>query len=75
MGQLPLPGFIPGRQVRRHPGQPQRLGLGMAARDGLNGGTPPILAAENVVNLVSRQDGGQYRQLHEAMTERGYHIV
>lgn len=34
----------------------------------------PILVAENVVGLVSWDDGSQYRQLHEAMAERGYRV-
>ncbi|MDR1546660.1 MAG: DNA cytosine methyltransferase [Deltaproteobacteria bacterium] len=34
----------------------------------------PVLVAENVVGLVSRQGGRQYRQLHAALAERGYRV-
>lgn len=34
----------------------------------------PILVAENVVGLMAWDGGSQYRQLHEAMTERGYRV-
>jgi DNA (cytosine-5)-methyltransferase 1 len=33
---------------------------------------PPVLAAENVLGLVSSDGGSQYRLLHEALVERGY---
>jgi DNA (cytosine-5)-methyltransferase 1 len=33
---------------------------------------PSVLAAENVLGLVSSDGGSQYRQLHEALVERGY---
>jgi len=33
---------------------------------------PPILAAENVVGLISAKNGANYRELHKALTERGY---
>lgn len=35
---------------------------------------PPLLAAENVVGLVSANGGANYRQLHEALTKRGYRV-
>jgi len=35
---------------------------------------PPILAAENVVGLISTNNGSHYRELHEALTERGYRV-
>jgi len=33
---------------------------------------PPILAAENVVGLISANNGAHYRELHQALIERGY---
>lgn len=33
---------------------------------------PPVLVAENVLGLVSSDGGSQYRQLHQALVERGY---
>jgi DNA (cytosine-5)-methyltransferase 1 len=33
---------------------------------------PPILAAENVAGLVSTDGGAHYRELHQALTDRGY---
>lgn len=35
---------------------------------------PPVLAAENVVGLVSTHAGEHYRQLHEALVQRGYRV-
>lgn len=35
---------------------------------------PPILVAENVLGLVSSQDGRHYIDLHTALVERGYHV-
>jgi DNA (cytosine-5)-methyltransferase 1 len=35
---------------------------------------PPILAAENVVGLISTNNGAHYRELHNALTERGYRV-
>ena len=35
---------------------------------------PPILAAENVLGLVSSNNGIHYRELHLALAERGYQI-
>ncbi len=35
---------------------------------------PPLLAAENVVGLVSVDGGAHYRELHLALAERGYQI-
>ena len=35
---------------------------------------PPILAAENVVGLVSSDRGAHYRELHAALVERGYQV-
>lgn len=35
---------------------------------------PPILVAENVVGLVSWQNGAHYQELHNAMVERGYKV-
>jgi DNA (cytosine-5)-methyltransferase 1 len=35
---------------------------------------PPILAAENVVGLVSTDEGIHYRELHTALVERGYKV-
>lgn len=35
---------------------------------------PPLLAVENVVGLVSANGGANYRQLHEALTKRGYKV-
>ena len=35
---------------------------------------PPILAAENVVGLISTDDGAHYRELHQALTARGYRV-
>lgn len=36
--------------------------------------SPPILAAENVVGLVSADEGAHYRELHMALVERGYQV-
>jgi len=33
---------------------------------------PSVLVAENVLGLVSSDNGSQYRQLHEALVDRGY---
>src|SRR5262245_34103342 len=33
---------------------------------------PPILVAENVLGLVSAQNGAPYRAVHEALVARGY---
>lgn len=35
---------------------------------------PPLLAAENVVGLVSTADGAHYRELHTALVKRGYRV-
>jgi DNA (cytosine-5)-methyltransferase 1 len=35
---------------------------------------PPLLAAENVVGLVSADEGAHYRELHKALVERGYKV-
>jgi len=35
---------------------------------------PSILAAENVVGLISTNNGVHYQELHEALTERGYRV-
>lgn len=35
---------------------------------------PPILAAENVVGLVSSDSGKHYRELHNALVKRGYKV-
>lgn len=35
---------------------------------------PPILAAENVVGLVSSDGGSHYRELHTALVKRGYKV-
>jgi DNA (cytosine-5)-methyltransferase 1 len=35
---------------------------------------PPILAAENVAGLISTNNGAHYRELHKALTERGYKV-
>lgn len=35
---------------------------------------PPIAVAENVVGLVSSAGGENYRQVHKALVERGYHV-
>ena len=35
---------------------------------------PPILAAENVVGLVSVNGGKNYRELHKALVARGYRV-
>ena len=35
---------------------------------------PKLLVAENVVGLVSRKGGADYRQLHEALTSEGYRV-
>ena len=35
---------------------------------------PPILTAENVIGLVSTHNGAHYRELHKALTERGYKV-
>lgn len=35
---------------------------------------PPLLAAENVVGLVSTDGGAHYRELHVALVERGYKV-
>jgi len=35
---------------------------------------PPILVAENVVGLVSTNNGAHYRKLHNALTARGYRV-
>ncbi len=36
---------------------------------------PPLLAAENMSRLVSYDGGRQYRQLHQALAERGYKVL
>ena len=33
---------------------------------------PPVLVAENVVGLLSADGGSHYRELHRALTERGF---
>lgn len=35
---------------------------------------PPLLAAENVVGLVSTDEGAHYRELHAALVKRGYKV-
>jgi DNA (cytosine-5)-methyltransferase 1 len=35
---------------------------------------PPLLAAENVVGLVSTDEGANYRELHKALSARGYKV-
>jgi len=35
---------------------------------------PSILAAENVAGLISANSGANYRDLHKALTERGYRV-
>lgn len=35
---------------------------------------PPLLAAENVVGLVSTDEGAHYRELHTALVKRGYKV-
>jgi DNA (cytosine-5)-methyltransferase 1 len=35
---------------------------------------PPLLAAENVVGLISTDEGAHYRELHKALVERGYKV-
>lgn len=35
---------------------------------------PPLIVAENVVGLVSTHGGAHYRQLHNALVERGYRV-
>jgi DNA (cytosine-5)-methyltransferase 1 len=35
---------------------------------------PPLLAAENVVGLVSADEGAHYRELHAALVKRGYKV-
>lgn len=35
---------------------------------------PPIAVAENVQGLVSSAGGENYRQVHQALLERGYHV-
>ena len=35
---------------------------------------PPILAAENVVGLVSTDGGKHYKELHNALVERGFRV-
>lgn len=35
---------------------------------------PPLLAAENVVGLVSANGGAHYRELHTALVKRGYRV-
>lgn len=35
---------------------------------------PPLLAAENVVGLVSTDGGAHYRELHTALVKRGYKV-
>ena len=35
---------------------------------------PPIAVAENVVGLVSSANGDNYRQVHQALVKRGYHV-
>jgi DNA (cytosine-5)-methyltransferase 1 len=35
---------------------------------------PPLLAAENVPGLVSTKKGAHYRELHEALSRRGYKV-
>jgi DNA (cytosine-5)-methyltransferase 1 len=35
---------------------------------------PPLLAAENVVGLVSTDDGAHYCELHAALVKRGYKV-
>ena len=36
--------------------------------------SPPLLAAENVVGLVSTDGGAHYRELHAALVKRGYKV-
>jgi DNA (cytosine-5)-methyltransferase 1 len=36
--------------------------------------SPPILVAENVIGLVSAQEGQHYRALHNALINRGYRV-
>jgi len=36
--------------------------------------SPPVVVAENVVGLVSANDGRHYKELHEALTARGYRV-
>jgi len=35
---------------------------------------PPLLAVENVVGLISTDEGAHYRELHRALAERGYKV-
>jgi DNA (cytosine-5)-methyltransferase 1 len=35
---------------------------------------PPVVVAENVIGLVSADEGNHYRALHTALTERGYRV-
>ena len=35
---------------------------------------PPIAVAENVVGLISSANGDNYRQVHNALAERGYNV-
>jgi len=35
---------------------------------------PPILAAENVLGLISTNNGVHYRELHKTLAERGYRV-
>lgn len=35
---------------------------------------PPLMVAENVAGLLSAKGGAYYRQLHNALTERGYRV-
>jgi DNA (cytosine-5)-methyltransferase 1 len=36
--------------------------------------TPPLVVAENVVGLVSADNGEHYRQLHQSLVARGYRV-
>lgn len=35
---------------------------------------PPVLCAENVLGLVSTENGANYREIHRALVERGYRV-
>ena len=35
---------------------------------------PPLVVAENVVGLLSSREGGDYRELHQALEARGYRV-
>lgn len=35
---------------------------------------PPLLVAENVIGLISANNGDHYRLLHSALTQRGYRV-